>query len=60
MEFRWNAWNRDHSARHGVDPEEAEWVVESAKSPFPRKIEDDKRLVCVWARRAILPGRFCF
>jgi uncharacterized DUF497 family protein len=48
MEFRWNDWNEDHVARHGVSLEEAEHVVEVARSPFPRMIEDDKRLV--WGR----------
>lgn len=27
MEFRWNAWNVEHIAQHGVRLEEAEWVV---------------------------------
>lgn len=42
MDFRWNAWNEEHVASHGVSPEEAEAVVESARTPFPRKIDDDK------------------
>ncbi len=50
MEFRWNEWNEDHVQRHGVSPEEAAMVVERAGTPFPRMIEDDKRLV--WG-----PGR---
>ena len=45
MDFRWAAWNADHIAAHGVGPGEAEDVVESARSPFPRRIEDDKWLV---------------
>jgi uncharacterized protein len=48
MEFRWNAWNLDHVAKHGVDPDEAESLVRTARSPFPRKIEEDKWLV--WGR----------
>lgn len=48
MDFRWIEWNEDHIQRHGVSPEEAEVVVERAKTPFPRMIEDDKRLV--WGR----------
>jgi hypothetical protein len=28
MEFRWNAWNIEHIAEHGVTPEEAEAVVQ--------------------------------
>jgi uncharacterized DUF497 family protein len=48
VEFRWNEWNEDHVPQHGVSPEEAEMVVERARTPFPRMIEDDKRLV--WGR----------
>jgi uncharacterized DUF497 family protein len=36
MEFRWNEWNVDHIAEHGVSPEEAEYVVQHARRPFPR------------------------
>ena len=45
MQFRWNAWNYDHIEIHGVLPDEAEAVVETVRSPFPRMIEDDKWLV---------------
>ncbi len=45
MDFRWNEWNVEHIAGHGVTPEEAEEVVESASGPFPRLIGDDKLLV---------------
>ena len=48
MDFRWNNWNEEHVTKHGVSAEEAEYVVETASSPFPRMIEDDKRLV--WGR----------
>jgi uncharacterized protein len=54
MDFRWNEWNLQHIAKHGVSPEQAEIVVQEARSPFPRKIEDDKWLV--W--RASQGGRF--
>jgi hypothetical protein len=37
MDFR---WNEQHVASHGVLPEEAEAVVESARRPFPRKIDN--------------------
>lgn len=37
MEFRWNRWNIDHIARHGVTPEEAEHVVRFARRPYPRR-----------------------
>ena len=54
MEFRWNDWNVEHIARHGVSPDEAEAAVERAARSFPRKIEDDKWLV--WGRGS--GGRF--
>ena len=50
MEFRWNDWNLEHVAGHGVDPSEAEQVVSSARAPWPKAREDDKWLV--WG-----PGR---
>jgi uncharacterized DUF497 family protein len=40
--FRWNAWNIEHIAEHGVTPEEAEWVVEHARRPYPELREQDK------------------
>jgi len=40
--FRWNNWNRDHIAEHGVLPEEAEYVVNHATPPYPEMIGDDK------------------
>lgn len=45
MDFRWNRWNVEHLAEHGVSPESAEEVVEGARSPYPRRIGDDKLLV---------------
>jgi uncharacterized DUF497 family protein len=48
MEFRWNDWNMEHVANHGVSPGEAETVVRGAARPWPQKIEDDKWLV--WGR----------
>jgi hypothetical protein len=45
MEFRWNDWNIEHLAGHGVSADEAEMVIRGARSPFPRKIEEDKWLV---------------
>ena len=50
MDFRWNEWNIEHLAVHGIDPEEAEEVIRSAVHPYPRRIGDDKLLV--WG-----PGR---
>ena len=31
MEFRWNRWNVDHIAKHGVTPAEAEHVIRFSK-----------------------------
>jgi uncharacterized DUF497 family protein len=44
-EFRWIEWNRDKVAQHNVEPEEAEFVVNHARTPYPMKVEDEKRLV---------------
>jgi len=40
--FRWNDWNQDHIAQHGVTPEEAAYVVEHAARGFPRYDGDGK------------------
>lgn len=50
VNFRWNQWNVEHLAEHGVDPDEAEAVVREATRPFPRRIGEDKLLA--WG-----PGR---
>jgi len=44
-EFRWIGWNRDKIAQHNVEIEEAEFVVDHARRPYPMKVEDEKRLV---------------
>jgi hypothetical protein len=44
-EFRWNEWNVEHLAEHGITPDEAEFVVERARRPFPRYIGNGKYLV---------------
>lgn len=41
-EFRWNWSNIEHIAEHGVDPEEAQQVVNGARTPFPRYWGDGK------------------
>ena len=46
MRFRWNEWNLEHVARHGVEPWEAEQVVRNARPPYPEERADDKWLVC--------------
>ena len=48
MVFRWNAWNVEHIAAHGVTPDEAEVVVRGARSPYPCYRYDGKWLV--WGR----------
>jgi uncharacterized DUF497 family protein len=48
MDFRWNEWNIDHIAKHGISPEEVEMAVRGARQPFPKKIEEDKWLA--WGR----------
>ncbi len=45
MDFRWNQWNIEHLADHGVEPEEAEDVVVNASGLYPRRIGSDKLLV---------------
>ncbi len=34
-DFRWNEWNIDHIANHGVAPEQAEYIVRTARKPWP-------------------------
>lgn len=48
MEFRWNDWNLDHIAEHGVTPEEAETVVSNSRRPYPRELGQGKFIV--WGR----------
>jgi uncharacterized DUF497 family protein len=40
--FRWNHWNIEHLAEHRVAPGDAEHVVNLARRPYPRQIEDEK------------------
>jgi uncharacterized DUF497 family protein len=47
-EFRWNEWNEQHIAEHGVTPPEAEYVVNHAHSPWPHRARDGRYLV--WGR----------
>ena len=58
MEFRWNDWNIQHVGEHGVDPEEAEGVVQEAASPWPLFKGDGKFLV--WGRRGDRPLQVVF
>lgn len=43
--FRWNQWNVEYIAEHGVSPEEAEYVVTDSRRPYPRPQGDGKWLV---------------
>jgi hypothetical protein len=43
--FAWDEQNRDHVAKHGVTPGEAEYVVENSFGPFLRELGDGKRRV---------------
>jgi uncharacterized DUF497 family protein len=45
LEFRWNEWNVNHIGKHGVKPEQAEYVVTGARAPFPQEIDRGKFLV---------------
>jgi uncharacterized DUF497 family protein len=45
MEFVWNSKNIEHIAEHGISRQEAEFIVENARKPYPRMIGDQKRLV---------------
>jgi uncharacterized DUF497 family protein len=43
--FRWNEWNRFHLARHSVHPAHAEYIVLSARRPYPSYEGDGRWLV---------------
>jgi uncharacterized DUF497 family protein len=43
--FVYDDWNRNHVAKHGVNRAEAEFVVENARPPYPKKIEHGKFIV---------------
>ena len=43
-EFRWNRWNEEHIATHGVDPWSAEYVVNHPSRGYPRERGDGKYL----------------
>ena len=41
-DFRWNDWNVEHIAEHGVHPADAEYVVNRPSAPYPAKIGEGK------------------
>ena len=43
--FYWDAWNREHVAKHSVSEGEAEFVVRHAKRPYPREVGEGKSIV---------------
>jgi uncharacterized DUF497 family protein len=45
LEFRWNAWNIEHIAEHGILAGEAEYVADHARPPYPQVIGDGKWVV---------------
>jgi uncharacterized DUF497 family protein len=47
-EFRWTEWNVEKVLRHNVSPDEAEYVVNHARSPYPEHRGDGKW--AVWGR----------
>jgi hypothetical protein len=57
--FRWNDWNREHIAVHGVTPLEAEYVVDHATTPYPEYIGEDKWRVLAVCGGAIPAGDLC-
>ena len=52
--FRWNQWNVDHIEQHAVSSDEAEYVIDWAKPPYPEPIGDNKWRV----RGQSLNGRY--
>jgi len=48
MQFRWNRWNLEHVAKHGVSPDEAASALRGAARRYPRKVGADRWLV--WGR----------
>ena len=45
LEFRWNLWNTQHIAEHGVTVSEAQYVANGARQPYPKIIGKGKWLV---------------
>jgi len=45
MEFVWTSENIEHIAKHGIEPVDAEYVVNHARPPYPQMIGEGKRLV---------------
>jgi hypothetical protein len=43
-EFRWNTWNVEHIAAHGIDPMQAERIVNRPFRGYPLRGEEEKFL----------------
>jgi uncharacterized DUF497 family protein len=43
--FRWNDWNVDHIGQHGMEPEDAEYVIAHTGPPYPESVGEGKRRV---------------
>jgi uncharacterized DUF497 family protein len=43
--FAYDDWNREHVQKHSVSCADAEYVVENARPPYPKKIEEGKFMV---------------
>jgi len=52
--YRWNEWNVEHIAEHGITQAEAEYVVDNARPPYPEYRGDGKWRV--WGQTPF--GRF--
>jgi hypothetical protein len=46
-DVRWNEWNLEHTAEHGVTRDEVEAVIHGARHPYPEYRGDGKWLVLV-------------
>lgn len=44
-EFRWNEWSIEHIGTHDIVPEEAEYVLNHARRPYPQRLGDGKYIV---------------
>jgi len=42
--FRWNSWNADHIAEHGITKAQAELVVNHPRRGYPRYLGDGRFL----------------
>jgi uncharacterized DUF497 family protein len=43
--FRWNEWNIEYLHRHGIEAEDAEFVIRGSRPPYPESVGEGKRRV---------------